>query len=444
MTTRVRSITSPPLIGRQLNRYNCTTGNPNGSLDEVWFTYVNSGLSKTMVDTVTPDYHKIRKSGGVLPFNYLRIDEIEHSLDGEYLNQGTASPGNWSSWNEYRHEAASIARFYPPIVGSTPAWSIDPAPIAQKAVEKALAERNAGSSLALVTLAELGKTKRMIVERATRLATGLFAIASGKNKKTALAHFMGKSTHLDQLLKVYRREAMFLGKRKLNKQAIEEMWLELRYGWRPLVGDIEAGVSTILKLQDEANGRKSARARGRGEKIHSESTQSYVDGNANAPFVITMTRRATETVTATVTNLYSVDPLWEDANQWGLTRLPSTVYELIPLSFVLDWFVDVGGWIAANEPRPGVKDLGSCLVVRKEIVEEGFVSSIAYHPNHSHYHRNTMCNVRGTRTTRFVERTVGLPYYPFPRVGDFTAWAKDARLFDAIALFRVIGGFVKR
>jgi hypothetical protein len=40
-------------------------------------------------------------------------------------------------------------------------------------------------------------------------------------------------------------------------------------------------------------------------------------------------------------------------------QIPSIAWELIPFSFVVDWFVDIGSWIKACQPKPGCDVLSS-------------------------------------------------------------------------------------
>jgi hypothetical protein len=49
----------------------------------------------------------------------------------------------------------------------------------------------------------------------------------------------------------------------------------------------------------------------------------------------------------------------------GLITLP---WELIPYSFVVDWFVNVGDFLGSLVPLPGVKPLGSCLITERDSV----------------------------------------------------------------------------
>jgi hypothetical protein len=56
------------------------------------------------------------------------------------------------------------------------------------------------------------------------------------------------------------------------------------------------------------------------------------------------------------------------ADQLGLDfkSLVTLPWELIPYSFVVDWFLNIGDFIGSLTPSPGYTQLGSCFVVERE------------------------------------------------------------------------------
>jgi hypothetical protein len=49
---------------------------------------------------------------------------------------------------------------------------------------------------------------------------------------------------------------------------------------------------------------------------------------------------------------------------WGTDAIASSLWELTPFSFILDWFFNVGQKIAAFSPNAGVRKLASWVTVR--------------------------------------------------------------------------------
>lgn len=433
--SRTRSSTSPNLSTTSVTRTGCTIANPNGTVSTAYSTLSNSTAGKTIVDNLTPGFHTKRKAGLVLPMNYCRIDNVTVNVTGAYHNEGARSSNNWTIWDEYNHDGPGIARYFPCWVGATPAWSLDSSTLTQKAVESCRGKIDASKSQVLVTLAELAKTKRMVVDRGVRLALGAYAIGRGLNKPTVMGFFHGKNqSHLDGVLKSFRwtRERFH---RPIRGQALNEMWLEYRYGWRPLVADIQNLTQTMLNLEERVSGRQVARSTQQVASKTTTSKQNYGDGPVGAPFTWEMTRTVTEELIVRATHLYMPGQA-SHANQFGLTAYAGTVWELVPFSFVVDWFVDVGGWISAWEPKPGVTDLGSCVTTVRKMTEHGAITKLTTHVNHNLWNRNTYCTLNGERTTSVYERTAGLPFYWTPTLGSIPSSFTDLRILDAVALIK--------
>lgn len=150
-------------------------------------------------------------------------------------------------------------------------------------------------------------------------------------------------------------------KRKLDTKStaeyIADNWLSYRYSIRPLMNDVknaaEAVARTVLNAEPV---RKTARGSA------SESGQQTASGNVGA-YSYTTSTSVTYSVRAGVLYELSRSP-----NTFGVgtERLGIVGWELIPLSFVADWFFNVGTFIEAITPVAGVKRLGSWTTVRKE------------------------------------------------------------------------------
>lgn len=63
----------------------------------------------------------------------------------------------------------------------------------------------------------------------------------------------------------------------------------------------------------------------------------------------------------------------QDLNQLGLTNPVEVVWELVPYSFVVDWFLDVGGWVSSLSAAVGVTFVeGSQTLMQKTDLITGF------------------------------------------------------------------------
>jgi hypothetical protein len=166
----------------------------------------------------------------------------------------------------------------------------------------------------LVNLAERKQAAKMVADRGFQLLA--FAVAAARRD------FRGIARALNVAVKA--------GVRPKTAGAI---WLEYHFGWSPLIQDIYTGID-ILQHPFSA---KKVFASARTVRVN-----EFFNDNVN------YYTRATETVTVNcrlgcefrVTN----PNLWR-ANQLGMINPAALAWELVPFSFVVDWFVPVSSFL---------------------------------------------------------------------------------------------------
>jgi hypothetical protein len=115
-------------------------------------------------------------------------------------------------------------------------------------------------------------------------------------------------------------------------------WLALRYGWRPLISDIGNLIEAVKKLNGmiEKRNRYSEK---RGSKWSSKSSKSEVQTKTHYELSISTVDLITVSVRGSVVAEIEVP---------ALQLNPAvTAWEIIPFSFVLDWFISVGKSLSA-------------------------------------------------------------------------------------------------
>lgn len=116
--------------------------------------------------------------------------------------------------------------------------------------------------------------------------------------------------------------------RKLNSLAPDKRWLELQYGWKPLIGDIRTA------LEEMANNKAKP------VLLVARGIASYSPSRSNLSAEI-ISGLGTEKLKCYY--LLKDDGSLRKAAQWNLgSNLLLTAWELVPYSFVLDWFVPFG------------------------------------------------------------------------------------------------------
>lgn len=174
-------------------------------------------------------------------------------------------------------------------------------------------EFNAG-----VSAGELGESVGMIADRAKQLAQ---------------AGRLAKRGNLIEAAKVLGRQYRKPSQRERSaKQRVSDGWLELQYGWKPLLKDIY-DLSEAIRTYDQP---RKARIVAR----HWIGKEAYC---SNPAFVATGHGKYSKQIIAYIEE--DTPPL---AEHLGLTDPVGIAWELVPFSFVADWFIPIGGWLSAR------------------------------------------------------------------------------------------------
>lgn len=142
-------------------------------------------------------------------------------------------------------------------------------------------------------------------------------------------------------------------------QASKE-WLAYRYGIKPIIRDVENVLATMRKTLGRV--RRTSRCSG---NLYQERTDygSYDHDSVRDTYYIL--RKDSVSVRAMSLDEFEATLLGDAGlSSKGLWMMP---WELLPYSFVADWFFNVGEFIGAVVPTFGFKQLGSCVVVEREV-----------------------------------------------------------------------------
>jgi len=142
------------------------------------------------------------------------------------------------------------------------------------------------------------------------------------------------------------------------QRAISDSWLETVYGWKPLVNDFQAGLDVVRRfVGDEEHNLSHIKASGLSE---ASSTSIYPDSfpgyhklritilHSDSRRVIL--RSAIRSSLGTGANVSSIDRL-KQLLGFNLEGFVATAWELIPYSFIVDYFTNTGAVLEAMTTR---------------------------------------------------------------------------------------------
>lgn len=268
------------------------------------------------------------------------------------------------------------------------------------------------------------------------IVRALNKIADGKaNIGTALAEskrtFQQLSGTAIQLLTAYRHarhgrwssvgKSLGLTRRQiLSGRYPANKWLEYQYGWKPLLSDINS-------LYDVMGGSLRNDSfflygKGGGERHMTDSDTWDFEG-------IDVVRQKSAQQICVTRLVGSLDsPRWRQAGQLGLINPLAVAWEVVPFSFLLDWFMPVGNMLEALTARAGLNFVtGSTTFLTGGVVSQvgqkrpGGLTPIAY---------------GRLRMRVFEHERTRLTYWPKPMLYVRDSPFSATRSLNALALWR--------
>lgn len=159
-------------------------------------------------------------------------------------------------------------------------------------------------------------------------------------------------------------KAISAKKRLLQRaQDTGSAYLAYRYGLKPIMKDVES----VVKGMSKAVGRVRQTSRGSSSYSDVKTTSGSWSGT---PCVVTHNTKVTEVLTVRAMSLDEYTATFQSNigfTDKGLITLP---WELLPYSFVADWFLNIGDVVGAMVPVLGATQLGSCYVAERSVTSE--------------------------------------------------------------------------
>lgn len=224
------------------------------------------------------------------------------------------------------------------------------ADVTSKARERFISAMKGSAGLG-VDLAEAKQSMGMIEKRALQIFD--FARALHKGRIKHAAEILGVASHPSyhaiardlsvrgQLRKArFKRDVRLKAKAQKaflteNDKTYSDLFLEFHFGWSPLVSDVYDSIDVLQR--DIPAGRIIGRAKG----------FSNFDLSTPGPLPARVNKHSVNVKVTVGATVSMSNPNLALANQLGLVNPASLVWETVPFSFVVDWFVNVGDFLAS-------------------------------------------------------------------------------------------------
>lgn len=211
-------------------------------------------------------------------------------------------------------------------------------------------------------------------------------------------------------------------------------YLEVRFGWGPLLGSIEDTLAAFKALQErKGRSRRTTRGFSTYEETHQADKTWMADLCTNHQIKEDYSVNIKETRKVEIRSGVLTDVNWVSAirQSFGLTAwdvIPAA-WDLIPLSFVVDRFLHVGDWLnyQARRLNPNVKVLSSWSTETvKTVTEMGYTIhplDVNCPPAQKYRLQRTGVTTKSFVDRETVTRTPGLnpPSLPVLEVPDTTS-----------------------
>jgi len=381
-------------------------------------TTIYVGTYEEMDDIVVPDFKRLQAEGKIIMNAMGSFKETRsHSSIGPRFINGTA-------WLDYGQNWMGAVL---PVVLSR--HYTDGSSIRDEVITLARSRVMQPDFNGLVALGELRENLQYLrnpLKEAFKLATHFQKRKLVYNQR--LSQALGKATVYDDY-GYYLRGAKEISKRtKGIIKDIESLYLSVRYGMRPLVMDVSNLMDTLSFPRVTPRERATAK-----KEVTTGSTTTSTPTISSITYNYTDTMESSTSVHAGLLYQHELE-IYRDRWGLGFSEVFLTAWNLIPLSFVADWFLNVGTFIRSVEPSVSGNILGTYISERSETTVKRVYNSASF--NTAGW--STSRQPTGSYTTKWVSysRNPHLPNASIVVKKDaFLSFAKDfGRVADLFSL----------
>jgi hypothetical protein len=223
-------------------------------------------------------------------------------------------------------------------------------------------------------IAQIGQTTRLITNTCKRLVKSITALKKGNIPGAVDALWRG---HMPR----YHGKGPSIGK------SLASNWLELQYGWKPLIQDVKASMDALKRLNDTSS-----------PLVRRVTASAKVKTNSASPILSQFSNPSNRIGTHNVDSFTSVkfvlrykidDRFKAFLAQTGFTNPINLVWEIVPFSFVVDWFIPIGPYLETLSSWDGLVFLDGSKTTFTRGTVFSVVNATETFANINYEHRNS-------------------------------------------------------
>lgn len=339
--------------------------------------HVESISSKSMDDFVIPNFYKRSKQGMI--FNNPMHSTVTETKD-KIVNYD-------QSWGSYSYDGDGV-RYH-----SSHHEYISPLPCPSSLFLPQNMLELDSSSINIEAL----KSKAVAQAHANCDLSDVSVVATAGEMRETVLGIANVLRRVYKISKAIKRLDIRALRGEVSPKELKDRYMEARYGLRPLYYDV---LGHLKLFNDSAH--KEPRQTFRGYASDSADTDFSGYYMYSSDRRVDYVHRVTRAVEVRAGVLCAIESLTM-ANRIGARNIAQGAWELIPLSFVLDWFLNIGDVIASFCPKAGLRELASWLVVTDTTITDttGIIRVV---PNDPDSYRTLTCDdlhVYSSTTSRY-------------------------------------------
>lgn len=392
----------------------------------------------TKVTGNTPNYQALKKAGALLPINnYTHSSSTTCHTQGYLSKNDTCWVPGGARWSGCLNGVAGA-----PAPGDMALSSGVLNGLYNEVQRKLLLNAKDQKVNLMQAFAERKQTANLVANTAKSLATMFRSLkrADLKGAGEALGLVVGsrQATRFRQQVMQEvggsRRMSQLLRNSKYNElsrahieKSLATGVLQLQYGWKPLLSDVFGSAELIAQkqLREVRNFSKSAGTRT--DKIRSTVVNAPAGRKDEYQYDTTVSYRMGVLFASSSDTMHTLA-------QVGISNPALVAWELVPWSFVVDWFIPIGNYISASDATNGltfIQGYTSHKTTCKSDVTTTWDGTKCYQWS------NWMGQTKGSRTSESYVRTKMLSW-PKNEVPKFKNPVSFDHAINAIALLRQV------